>query len=271
MATLKFSDYEIYYERYGQGKPILILNGIMMSTKSWQAFIETFSQHNELILMDLLDQGQSSKLNDIEYNQSIQVEAVKHLIEKCQLNNLALFGISYGGEVAIQLAARYPELVERCLFFNTAAYTSPWLKEIGEAWNMAAHNPQNYYSTTIPVIYSPKFYERRIDWMENRKKILLNVFSDPVFIEAMIRLTNSANSYDERKNLSKITCPSLVVGCEFDMITPFHNQVDLAKALPNANLIYIPDSGHASMYEKPVLFTSLILGFVNNSLTDDVI
>lgn len=271
MATLSFKEYQLYYEVYGEGKPLLILNGIMMSTLSWKPFINAFSQNNQLVLMDLLDQGQSSKLKDLVYNQDIQVEAVKCLIETLELKDLALFGISYGGEVAIKLASAYPTLVERCLFFNTTAHTSEWLKEIGRAWNLASSNPESYYATTIPVIYSPQFFSRKIEWMNNRKKVLLQVFSNPEFIEAMVRLTNSANDLDERANLSKINCPCLVVGCEYDSITPFSNQIELAKGILNAQLVHVPDSGHALMYEKPILFTSLVLGFVFTNLLTDVI
>lgn len=271
MATLKFGTYDVYYESYGEGKPLLILNGIMMSTKSWIPFIQEFSKNNRLILMDLLDQGQSTRMPGHVYDQSLQVEAVRTLIETLDLKGLALFGISYGGEVAIRLAAAYPHLVERCLFFNTTAFTGEWLKEIGRAWNLAASDPANYYATTIPVIYSPKFYQEHFDWMTRRREVLLTVFTNPDFIQAMIRLTNSANDLDERANLHKITCPCLVVGCEHDSITPFYNQKALAEGLPNAQLVYVPDSGHALMYEKPILFASLVNGFVNNSLLKDII
>lgn len=271
MATVPFGQYQLYYESYGTGKPLLILNGIMMSTLSWKAFIETFSQDNQLILMDLLDQGQSSKLEGQNYTQDIQVEAVKALIENLNLNDLSLFGISYGGEVAIKLATTYPHLVSRLLLFNTTAYTSEWLKEIGRAWNLASTNPENYYATTIPVIYSPHFYTQKIDWMTQRRQTLLQVFANPIFIQAMVRLTNSANDLDERSRLNRIECPTLVVGCEHDSITPLENQRYLAQHIKTAHLVCVPDSGHALMYEKPVLFTSLVLGFIHTSLLTDVI
>jgi len=271
MPTVQYETHTVYYESYGEGKPLIILNGIMMSTKSWIPFIDAFSKDNRLILMDLLDQGQSSKLEGLEYDQTIQVEALKALIEGLELKDPALFGISYGGEVAIRFAIQYPQLVERCLLFNTTAFTGEWLQEVGRAWNLASSNPENYYATTIPVIYSPKFYQEKFDWMANRKKLLLTVFSNKTFIDAMVRLTNSANNLDERENLSKITCPTLVVGCEHDSITPFYNQKFLADHIPNAQLVFVPDSGHALMYEKSVLFTSLVLGFVNNPLMKNII
>jgi len=266
-----YKDYTIYYESYGSGKPLIILNGIMMSCLSWKPFIEAFSKNNTLILIDLLDQGKSSKLDGLVYNQDIQVEMLASFIKTLKLNDLAVFGISYGGEVAIKLTTAYPEFVERLMLFNTTAHTSEWLQEIGRAWNKAAHDPEAYYSTTIPVIYSQKFYEQHIEWMNNRKAVLHQVFSNPVFINAMIRLTDSANDLDERAKLKNITCPTLVVGCEQDIITPFANQQFIAKEIKKAQLVYVPDSGHALMYEKPILFSSLVMGFTNNTKLEDVI
>lgn len=271
MATFILKNHEVYYEEYGQGTPLVLLNGIMMSTLSWKPFIEAFSNQHRLILVDLLDQGKSSKLDGLEYNQDIQVEVVKALCDHLNLTQIDLFGISYGGEVAMRFAIDHPSFVRRLLLFNTTAYTSPWLREIGVAWNKATNDPEAYYATTIPVIYSSSFYTKHQEWMNNRKKILLGVFSNPVFLNAMIRLTNSANDHDVRDRLHEIQAPTLVVSCEHDYITPAQEQSFIASRIPHASLVMIPDSGHASMYEKPMLFSSLVLGFVSTSKSDDVI
>lgn len=262
MATFEFKEYSIYYESYGKGKPLIILNGIMMSTVSWQSFVKSFSQYNRLILVDMLDQGNSSKLVDKSYDQSLQVEVVKALVDHLKLDKIYLFGISYGGEVAMKFALEHQDRVERLLLFNTTAKTSPWLREIGYAWNKAATDGGAYYSTTIPTIYSPQFFTKNAAWIEQRKSILIPLFSNPAFSEAMIRLTNSAEFHDVAEDVHKILVPTLIVGCENDYITPLGEQHYLASQIPDAQLIVIPDSGHASMYEKPYLFTSLVLGFV---------
>jgi pimeloyl-ACP methyl ester carboxylesterase len=262
MATFQFREHTIYYESYGEGKPLIILNGIMMSTVSWQSFVKSFSQYNRLILVDMLDQGNSSKLVGKTYDQSLQVEVIKALVDHLHLEKIFLFGISYGGEVAMRFALEYQQRVERLLLFNTTAKTSLWLKEIGYAWNKAAADGEAYYSTTIPTIYSPQFFTKNAAWMEQRKSILIPLFSNPAFSEAMIRLTNSAEYHDVAQDIHKILVPTLVVGCENDYITPLAEQRFLADQIPNAQLVVIPDSGHASMYEKPYLFTSLVLGYV---------
>ncbi|MDO4778059.1 MAG: hypothetical protein Q4A42_00715 [Tissierellia bacterium] len=61
----------IYYEVHGEGEPIILLNGIMMSTLSWQEFIEPLTKNNRLILLDFFNQGQSDKLSDHDYRMRI--------------------------------------------------------------------------------------------------------------------------------------------------------------------------------------------------------
>lgn len=270
MAYFNFQNKKVYYEVHGEGKPLVILNGIMMSTASWKPFVDVFSQQNKLVLVDFLDQGQSDKLVNKTYTQQLQVDVINALFEHLNLTNVSLMGISYGGEVAQQFAVQYQSKLERLLLFNTCAYTSPLLGDIGKAWNLAAESKSGeaYYYTTIPVIYSPAYYARRLEWMRNREKVLIPVFANPTFSEAMVRLTKSADTHDVRKQLGEITIPTLVVSSDQDMITPMLEQDLMVKGLKNAHHVILTNTGHASMYEQPLLFASLVFGFVNVKATD---
>jgi pimeloyl-ACP methyl ester carboxylesterase len=265
MSTFKFRDKNIFYVVEGQGKPIIILNGIMMSTRSWSPFVGSLSEKNQLIRFDFLDQGQSDKLIGETYTQDIQVELIKALMEHLHLDKASLVGISYGGSVAVQFAIKYPSFVDRLLLFNTTSYTSPWLRDIGRGWIEAGQtrNGEAYYHTTIPPIYSPYFYETNIDWMQKRQALLVPIFSNPEFLDQMERLTFSAESYDVRASLSKITAKTLIITAEEDYLTPIANQAYLHQNIKHSEWIKIPNTGHASMYERPLLFTTLVLGFVN--------
>jgi pimeloyl-ACP methyl ester carboxylesterase len=99
--------------------------------------------------------------------------------------------------------------------------------------------------------------------MRKREAVLLPLFSNPVFLDAMERLTNSAEQYDARASLKDITAKTLIVGSDEDYLTPLNNQKLLHKEITNSEFVIIPGAGHASMYEKPLTFISLILGFVN--------
>ena len=264
MSYIKVDNKNIYYSVLGSGKPILILNGIMMSTKSWEPFVKSLTANNTLIRLDFFDQGESDKL-DYSYTQKLQAKVIKSLFDHLKLDKVSIVGISYGGEVALQFAVDYPDLVDRLILFSTTAYTSPFLKEIGRQWNEIgkSRNGATYYKATIPIIYSPSFYEHKLEWMKKREEILIPIFSNEVFLNQMERLVNSAEDFDVRKDLNKITAPTLIVASDEDYLTPMQNQKYLAENIKDANLVILPGVGHASMYETPLVFIALVLGFIN--------
>ncbi|MDF2821104.1 MAG: alpha/beta hydrolase [Clostridiales bacterium] len=264
VAYIEIKSKKIYFETYGQGKPLVLLNGIMMSTLSWKVFIEAFSANNQLILVDFLDQGKSDKMEDISYTQDDQVEVLKAVFDELKLKKVNLVGISYGGEVALEFSVKYEEYVDKMVLFNTTAKTSSWLRDIGIGWNQSASDPLDYYCTTIPVIYSPQFYNERSEWMNNRKAFLVDkVFNQKPFMDAMVRLTKSADYHDVTNELPNIKIPTLIVSSENDYITPMPEQRKLNELIATSELIVFPNTGHASMYERPVIFASSVLGFVN--------
>lgn len=254
--------YELTGEDGSKKEVLVILNGIMMSTKSWEPFKEAFSKDFLLLRYDMFDQGQSASLKE-DYTQEIQVELLYALLKHLEIDQANLVGISYGASIALQFASKYPMHVKRMIVANGVAKTSPWLKDIGDGWNEVAktRNGLAYYHITIPYIYSPQFYTKRKDWMDKRKEILLPIFSSDIFLDRMIRLTKSAETHDVTKDLQNIKTPTLIISSEDDYLTPPFEQDYLHKHLPNAELIRIPACGHASMYEVPSLFTSMVLGF----------
>jgi 3-oxoadipate enol-lactonase len=273
MSHIWINNKKVYYEVSGEGKPILLLNGIMMSTKSWQTFVPSFTENNQLIRVDFFDQGQSDKCINESYTHQIQVDVVEGLIEHLKLEKVSIVGISYGGEIALQYAIRCPKKVDRLVLFNTAGYTNPWLKDIGRAWIAAGRtrDGEAYYNTAIPVIYSPQFYESNQAWMNNRKNVLIPVFSNPAFLDQVERLTLSSESFDVSNELDKIEAETLIVSAEEDYLTPIQNQIFLKERIKHAHLVKLPSAGHASMYEKPLLFMTLCLGFINTKDTRFII
>lgn len=264
MAQFDFEGYNVYYETHGEGEPILILNGIMMSTASWTAFIPEFSRHNKVILVDFLDQGKSTRMKE-GYTHDIQVRLVEALREHLGIEKWSIMGISYGSEIAIQYAIRYPDRARKLMLFNAAGRTSKWLKKIGDGWNEAAKsgNGYAYYLTTIPVIYSTKFFEDNAEWMDNREETLTQYFSRKDVQESLIRLTNSSVGYDMVDRLCEIKCPTLIVSGSEDALLPITEQQLLHEKIKGSVYVTINGSGHASMYENPSAYTALVTGFAN--------
>lgn len=255
---------KVYYEVHGKGKTLIILNGIMMSTASWKAFVDDFSANNKVVLVDFFDQGQSARMNE-PYDQGLQVQLVEKLVEILGDEKVAIMGISYGGEIAIQYAIAHPEKVRSLILANTAGRTSPWLKKIGDGWNEVAKTGSGfaYYLTTIPVIYSTAFFENRAEWMNGRETYLTEYFSRQDVREALIRLTDSSVNYNVVERLGEITCPTLIISGSEDALVPVTEQQLLHQKIKGSVYVTINGVGHASMYENPTTFAALVLGFAN--------
>jgi 3-oxoadipate enol-lactonase len=268
MATFTHQGQTVHYVKEGAGEPILILNGIMMSTKSWEPFVGSLTAHNTLIRLDFFDQGASARMTG-PYTQDVQSDLVEGLLDHLGIEKINIVGISYGGEVALLFAVNHPDRVRRLVVFNATSYTSPWLKDIGRQWIAIGktRDGQTYYKATIPVIYSPTYYETNLEWMRRREALLVPLFSNPEFLDAMERLTLSAESYDVRKSLDVIDAPTLIVAADEDYLTPLPNQRALKQMIRDSELVILPGVGHASMYERPKLFVALILGFINQDQT----
>lgn len=272
MSSFRFQEHEIHYVIDGdcssEKEIIVILNGIMMSTVSWEIFTKSFSEFNTFIRYDMIDQGASSKV-DFQYTQDLQVEVLKALLDHLKIKKVHVVGISYGASIALQFAAKHQEYIHKLVIANVVAKTSPWLKAIGDGWNKVgrSRDGEAYYNITIPYIYSPQFYTKRLSWMENRKKILIPIFSNPMFLDAMERLTISAETHDVVDALPNITVDTLIISSKEDYLTPVFEQQFIVSQMPHASLVILEECGHASMYEKPELFASLVLGHINRNNT----
>ena len=171
MAEFTFEGKSIHYETYGEGRPLLLLNGIMMSCASWKEFIEPLSAQNLLILLDMLDQGRSDKMTE-SYDHSVQLRLVDALLDELRLEKVCIAGISYGSEVGLEYAMDHPERVERLMLFNATAATGPWLNDIGKAFGDRDH-------TTV---------------LHSLDKVEKQMRSDPAFAETVKEITTNINA-----------------------------------------------------------------------------
>ena len=87
----------------------------------------------------------------------------------------------------------------------------------------------------------------------------------------MKRLVDSSESHDLRDQIQNITCETLVISSQYDSLTPLVEQELLVSKIPNSHHVILPNLGHASMYEDPLLFISLVLGFANAKDTKYII
>ena len=102
---------KIYYEVYGKGKPLFLLHGYTLSSKSWLPYINDFYNEYEVYLIDLPGHGKSEKFRE---NLSIKsvAEDLNSLVKYLNLDKIKAIGFSFGGDILYQLALINPPLIE---------------------------------------------------------------------------------------------------------------------------------------------------------------
>ncbi len=108
--------YNIHYVEAGEGDPILLIPGAFSTYRHWNRIIPYLSKHYRLLCLDYLGVGDSDKpRSGFGYTIEEQADLIVKMIEALQISKVQVFGVSYGGAIALNLAARYPEKVDKII------------------------------------------------------------------------------------------------------------------------------------------------------------
>jgi len=128
--------YNIHYIEAGADQPVLLIPGLFSTYRTWNRIIPFLSEDYMIIAIDYLGVGYSDKPHSgFDYTMEEQADLVAKLIEKLEIFRVPIVGVSYGGTIALNLAARYPNLVGKIVCIEGAAAIKPkkvpWSPMIG--------------------------------------------------------------------------------------------------------------------------------------------
>lgn len=109
--TVSINGKNLYYEIYGEGKPLFLLHGYTQSSISWKPYIKDFEKEYEVYLIDLTGHGRSEPFKEDLSIKSVAKD-LNSLIQYLQLNKIKAIGFSFGGDVLYQLALINPSLIK---------------------------------------------------------------------------------------------------------------------------------------------------------------
>jgi esterase len=108
----------------GDGPPLVILHGILGSSRNWQTAGRDLAARHHVLALDLRNHGGSP--HDGEMTYPAMAADVLAWLEARGLERVALLGHSLGGKVAMLLACRHPERVERLIVVDIAPRDYAW-------------------------------------------------------------------------------------------------------------------------------------------------
>lgn len=111
----KVNDIELYYEEYGEGKPLLLLHGNGENVEIFYKLIEKLKLNYKIYAIDSRNHGKSTKTNDFSYNTMAKdiEEFIKQLGER-----VSILGFSDGAVIAIIVAITNPELLDKLILLG---------------------------------------------------------------------------------------------------------------------------------------------------------
>ncbi len=260
MSIAAINGLRIHYELVGEGEPVALLNGVMMTTQSWVLQTSLFRRRYRCLLHDFRGQLLSDKPEE-PWTLEDHAADLRGLLDHLEIESCHLVGTSYGGEVGMLFAATWPERVRSLAVISCASEVGPELDRAVAAWGKAAlEAPETLYRVALPWNFSARFVAANPQIVEQGEDRLRAC--PPEFFPAFARLVEAFRRLDVTAELERIECPTLVLVGEEDALKPPSYSRRIAERIPGAELLLVADAGHAVILEKPQEVNTALLGFL---------
>jgi pimeloyl-ACP methyl ester carboxylesterase len=256
----------LHYVDQGKGTPVIFVHGSLSDGGYWADQVGRFSEHYRAIAYSRRYNYPNSNLARSGYSAVVDAQDLAAFIHTLHLGKVVVIGHSYGALTALFLAARHPELVRALVLAEPPAIS------------LLAHLPGDEAKTGEAMFED---IERRMvtpmqqAFRRGDRDAGIGVFMDYVFNvpHAWDQMTKSArddtlrdaHEWDvmmstgtlfpdmEPRTIRNITAPVLLLSGAKSY--PFLGLIteELARLLPNHEIIVFPDAGHQMWYQAPDL------------------
>lgn len=238
-AVGKYADirgFKMYYETYGKGEPLLIIHGNGGSINNFVYQIPYFAKNYQVIIADSRAQGKSLDPSD-SLSYEMMTDDLNALLDKLNLKSCYVIGWSDGGINGLLLAIRHPDKVKKLAI--TGANLTPDTSAV-DAWVYQwAMNANKTIQDSLKKTKNP---------------------SAELKTEAKLYRLLSFEPHISIAQLHTITCPTLVIGGDHDVLKPEHTML-IAHNIVNSYLWIIPNSGHSTPIFKKDQFNQVVGDF----------
>ncbi|MGH3729150.1 MAG: alpha/beta fold hydrolase [Micromonosporaceae bacterium] len=256
---------EIAYTRAGTGVPLVLLHAFPLTSDMWSAQRGGLSREAEVLTPDQRGFGESAGPDAFvgtAPDLQVVVDDLAALLDRLDLPEVALGGLSMGGYVAMAFLRRYPERVRGLLLANTKASADP-PEAASNRLRIAATVEQAGSSDLLLTEVAPKLLSEHTRTLDPAlaKHVADMVRTAPADAVAWAQRAMAARA-DSFDVLAACQVPVLVVAGESDALMPATEAEAMAQAARDVELVVIPDVGHLSALEAPREFNAAVSGLL---------
>ena len=228
-----------YCSVQGQGPPVLLLHGWGAAGASLQPLAAHLAARHRTVTPDLPSFGRTA-LPPTDWGVDDYAEWTTRLLAKLGIERAVLLGHSFGGRIAIVLAATRPELIERLVLVDSAGLR-PELS--GKLRAAASVSKLGRAAADLPLVGA--LAERlRTRW--HRAVGAEDYATAGPLRGTFVKVVNQ----DLRDLLPRIGAPTLLLWGAADDATPVGDGETMGRLIPNARLVVFPGAGHYSYLER---------------------
>ena len=252
MPSVAANGIDIYYERSGDGPRLLFLNGSGSTLATSALLIKPFAQRFDVAAHDQRGLGETS-IPPGPYTMADYAADATALLDHLGWDSCRVFGVSFGGMVAQELAVTSPERVERLVLSCTspggAGGASYPLHEL-------EHLPEKERAAKAVQLLDTRFDRQWLAEHPNDRALVEMMAARRSGTQTDDQLRGQAEQlrarahHDVCDRLHRITCPTLVASGRYDGIAPLPNGEFIAAHVPHSEL-RIYEGGHAFFAQDP--------------------
>jgi pimeloyl-ACP methyl ester carboxylesterase len=232
----------IYYEEYGKGTPLLLLQGGMGSIHDFAKCIPELSKHFRVIAPDTPGQGRSELADSMSY--PLLAEYMSRLIDGLTLDSTYVMGWSDGGIMGLILANKRPDKVKKVL-------------ASGANYKLAGAVPPHVNVDSLKPKPLAEWEIQNKQWIKNYMKILPRDWKK---MRTDINKMWYQKVYFPASVLEGIKIPVMIVQGDRDQIMPEHG-IEMHRLIKGSQFCILPGTSHDVFGERPDLINKIAIGF----------
>jgi pimeloyl-ACP methyl ester carboxylesterase len=264
IVSLPGGELEVLEKGPRSGSPIVLIHCFTCAINWWDGMLPVLARQHRVIAIDLLGHGGSEKPSS-GYSIENQADLVAGALGRLGVRDAELVGHSLGGTVAVAVAERSSELVNRVVIVDTAPTHEEgdlgaiaWLAfqpVIGDAlWQV---KPDFSVRKGLEVAFAPGF-EVPDEFVEDVDRMTYSAYTDSA---------SGSEDYGDEEGLDRRMKASgqpllVIMGAEEQIIDdPAARLAEYRATVPGAKTKLIQDAGHSPNVEKPAQTAALVLAF----------
>lgn len=245
MAHVRTNGIDTHYERSGSGPPLWILHGGLEDGRSWSGLAERLGDRWTTTVPDRRGHGRTPDA-DGDYSYRQMTDDVVAAITQLESGPVAVIGYSDGGDIALELAVRRPDLVASVVAVSAnldAEGLEPTMLE-----RLRRPDPDAAPLQPLRDAYAEVSPDGAEHWSTFHCKVCAMGAAGPGLTTA---------------DLGRIACPTLIVCADDDVVRLAHT-VAMYDALAAGQLAVVPDASHLVPVEHPELLGRLVATFLDD-------